>query len=318
MSGNTFDLNAIPRGEKRRIEMKFDAAGYEIDLPLLVVRGRNPGKILVVSAGVHGDEYEGVRTIFETFEELKPQEMTGDFIGLSVANPPAFWNRTRLSPLDQGNLARVFPGAADGSPTEAIAFHIDQSLLSLADFYLDLHSAGIMCEMPALVGYHEGDTAARDAALRFGMPVVWCHPNVAAGRTISSAIARGVPALYTEARGAGRIDSSDLELYKRGIRNLLKFLKIHKEDFEDGPDPIRLYGDGNVDDSVTSTLPGFLIPCVEILQSVSKDQPLGRTVDLLGRELEEFHSPRDGRVALIHACPLVQSGEPLFLITGTH
>lgn len=317
MPDGTFELSSIQRGGKRRTSIEFVSAGHSIALPLLVVRGQREGKTLVASAGVHGDEYEGIRTILDLFEELDPQTMAGDFVGLSVANPPAFWNGTRTSPLDQGNLARVFPGARDGSPTETIAFHIDRYLLSIADFYLDLHSAGILCEMPAMVGYHEPDVHACEAALIFGMPVVWCHPTVAAGRTVSSAIERGVPALYLEARGAGRIDAGDLALYKRGTRNLLKHLGILNGEIEHGPEPLHLYGDGNVDASMSSSHPGFLIPAVELLQSVVKDQLLGRIVDLWGRELETFHSLRDGRVALIHAQPLVQVGEPLFLITGT-
>jgi predicted deacylase len=116
--------------------------------------------------------------------------------------------------------------SANGSPTEAIAFYFDRDILPRADLYLDLHSAGVKCAMPTLVGYHEPDTAARDAALVFGAPYVWCHPTVAAGRTVSAAIARGIPALYAEARGAGRIDPGDLLCYRRGIDNLMRHLAI--------------------------------------------------------------------------------------------
>ena len=42
---------------------------------------------------------------------------------------------------------------------------------------------------------------------------------------------------------------------------------------------------------------------------------LGILVDVSGTQIETFYAPCDGLVVLIHECPLVQPGEPLFLIT---
>jgi|SoiMethySBSTD1v2_1073268.scaffolds.fasta_scaffold1062077_2 predicted deacylase len=296
--------------------IKFTAGGHEIEIPVLIARGAKPGKTLVVSAGVHGDEFEGVRAIFDTFRHIDTTAMSGNLIAVPVANPPAFWNCTRTSPLDGRNLARVFPGNANGSPTEAIAFYFDRDILPQADLYLDLHSAGVKCAMPTLVGYHEPDTAARDAALVFGAPYVWCHPTVAAGRTVSAAIARGIPALYAEARGAGRINPGDLLCYRRGIDNLMRHLEILPGEPEIPDAPRHLYGDGNIDSSVSSSQRGFLIPSVELMEPVAKGQPLGVLVDVFGNELEKFVAPREGVVVLIHACPLVNADEPLFMVTG--
>ncbi len=304
------------RGEKRTETIRFTAGGHAIELPVLIARGAGPGRTLVVSAGVHGDELEGVRAIFDTFRQLDPSVMSGDFVAVPVANPPAFWNGTRTSPLDGGNLARVFPGNAEGSPTEAIAYHLDRDILPRADLYLDLHSAGVKCAMPALVGYHEPDTAARDAALVFGAPVVWCHPSVAAGRTVSAAIARGIPALYAEARGAGRIAPADLQCYREGVENLLRHLGILPGEPATPAACRYLYGDGNIDSSVASRQRGFLIPAVELMEPVTRGQLLGALVDLYGNEIEQFFAPRDGVIVLIHACPLVHPDEPLFLVTG--
>ena len=212
-------------------------------------------------------------------------------------------------------LARVFPGAEMGTPTEAIAFHFDQHILPVADFYIDLHSGGVKCAMPTLIGYLETDLAAAAAADIFGAPVIWCHPNVPPGRTVSAAKDRGIPCLYAEARGAGRIDPGDLRCYRRGVMNVLKHLGIVSGTPEVPQMVTRLYGDGNVDVSVSSTAPGFLMPSVRLLEPVGKGQLLGVLADISGREIESFHSPSDGVVVLIHECPLVQPEEPLFLIT---
>ncbi len=312
----SFQLTDFSAGHKHAFDLPFEAQGVQLSLPVLLARGANPGKTLVATAGVHGDEYEGVRTIFDIFGGLDPSRMSGNFLAVPVANPPAFWNLSRTSPLDDGNLARVFPGQRDGSPTAAIAWHLDRHIFPHADLYIDLHSGGVKCVMPSMVGFHSPDTKAREAAFVFGSPVVWEHPTVAAGRTVSSAIARGIPALYTEAFGAGRIAPGDLVLFTRGLRNLLRHLQILAGEPDRVPCEYHLIGDGNIDQSVSSAKRGFLIPRVELLQPVAEGEELGVLLDLHGKIIDRFVAPCAGLVGLIHACPKVEAGEPLFLITG--
>jgi len=308
----TFDFASLAPASRKRTSLDAQS----VSLPVLMARGASDGPTLLVTAGVHGDEYEGVRTIFDVFESLDVTTMKGNFLAVPVMNPPAFWNISRTSPLDNANLARVFPGAADGTPTEAIAFHFDQQILPLADFYIDLHSGGVKCAMPTLIGYLETDTAGAAAAEIFGAPVIWCHPNVPPGRTVSAAGDRGIPCLYAEARGAGRIDPADLACYRRGVTNVLKHLGILPGQPDvPGTAVTRLYGDGNVDVSVSTPVRGFLIPRVALLEAVVKGQVLGALVDISGVEIETLVAPCDGIVVLIHECPLIQPEEPLFLLT---
>jgi len=221
-----FDATEFERGRKHALDLDLDPLVKGLSLPVLLVRGRQSGKTLVVTAGVHGDEYEGVRAIMDTYSNLDPEEMSGNVLAVPAANPPAFWSGTRTSPLDEGNLARVFPGNLQSGPTAAIAHILSSSIISCADFFLDLHSAGAKLLMPTLVGYDATDPRSRAAALAFGAPVLWAHPDVAPGRSISFARSRGIPWLYTEARGAGRIHPEDLRCFNRGIRNLLHHLSI--------------------------------------------------------------------------------------------
>jgi predicted deacylase len=287
-----------------------------LDLPVLLVRGRNAGKTLVVFAGVHGDEYEGVRAILDLYEELDPGTMSGDFLAISVANPPAFWAASRTSPLDEKNLARVFPGHPAAAPTDAIAHVLGSALIARADFFLDLHSAGVKLLMPTMVGYDANDARTREAAMIFGTSVLWAHSYIPPGRTISFAREHNIPWLYTEARGAGRIHPDDLRLFKQGIRNLLQHLSILPGIPPQQRIEIHLDGGGNIDESLLATRRGILIPEVEFLQSVTKGETLGRLVNLHGETLEVVQAPRDGVVALIRQCITVETGDPMFLVAG--
>ena len=311
MSAREFDPRHLPQGATR---LNLDI-GDGLGFPLLALRGRRPGKTLVVSAGVHGDEYEGVRAIFETFEEIGPEQMSGMLLAVPVLNTAAFWQGTRTSPADGANLARVFPGKEDGSHSERLAWHFAHSILAHADFYLDLHSGGIKYRMPGMVGYLAADRRAREAAECFGAPVIWGHPPpVDAGRTVSFATGRDIPWLYTEARGAGRVHPDDLGMMKQGIRNLMGHLGILPDPPRVPPPALRLYGKGNTDTGLTATQSGFLLKQVEILAPVRAGDRLGRLVNIVGETLEEYTAPSKGVIGMTREYPVVQAGEVLFLI----
>lgn len=316
MTSGHLDIASLARGHKHHLALTVGTAPDLVDLPVIVVRGVRDGKALVVTAGVHGDEYEGVRTIFDVVGELDPGAMTGDLLCVPVANPPAFWAGKRSSPVDGNNLARVFPGAADGTISEQIAFCLGREVIAKADLYLDLHSAGVKIEMPTLIGYDSEDPRGRQAALAFGAPILWGSPYDAPGRTVSLAKDLNIPALYAEARGAGRIDAGDLAVYRRGVVNLLRYLGILAGAPELQPIEWDLEGGGDIDGSISGASRGFLIPKVRLLDRVRRGDELGTIVDLHGNPLETLAADRDGIVVLIHAFPVVEPVEPLFFITG--
>jgi hypothetical protein len=304
------------RGQKHHIDL--DVGHSDIHIPVILIRGTGEGPTLVVTAGVHGDEYEGVRTIFEITESLHPADMSGDLIAVPTANPPAFWAGTRCSPLDDANLARVFPGVPDQGPSEAIAHALAQQVIAQADFYIDLHSAGVACLMPTMVGYYANDPRGRAAAECFGAPVTWSHPTIAPGRTISFAHERGIPWLYTEARGAGRIHPDDLRVFTNGVTNLMKHLgMIAGKPADPSTIKTRLHGDGNIDAGLLCEQEGFFIPDVDLLDTVTVGQQLGRTLDLHGQVIETYEAPSDGIVALVHQFPVVKPGDPMLVVTQT-
>jgi predicted deacylase len=284
------------------------------DIAAIAVRGGADGPTLLVSAGVHGDEYEGVRAIFETVEAIDAGALRGTLLTVPVLNYPAHRAVTRHHPADGANLARQFPGRADGTASERLAHAFTAEFLPRADFYLDLHSGGIRFAMPSMVGYEAADPRGRAAAAAFGAPVIWGHPVIEPGRTISAARALGIPFLYTEARGAGRIHPDDLLMMRRGITNLLRHLGMLDGAPEIPAPPQRLLGIGNTDEGVYATASGFFMPSVALLDPVRAGQPIGRIVDELGEVLATPVAPADGIVGLLRELPPVDEGDVLLLV----
>ncbi len=316
MNPPDFHHDRLGRGQKYTVTLETGLSSRTTDVTVLIARGHRPGKTLVVTAAVHGDEYEGVRAILEVWSAIDPMTMAGDLIAVPVANPPAFWQGTRASPLDGANLARVFPGDPVGSPSAALAYHLGHSVIARADLYVDLHSAGTRWSMPMLIGYNAADERSQAAALNFGASVLWGHPTTAPGRTVSFAESRGIPWLYTEAHGGGRIDSGDLLVYSRGVTNLMRHLEILKGEPDRAPVTHHLFGDGNLDVGIDSTARGFFVPNVELLQPVKKGDELGRLHSLDGNVLETYRAPGNGMVVLRRELPVVEPGELMFFLTG--
>ncbi len=81
-----FRANDLPRGSKRRLELVIDHLpdGQHLAFPAVVVRGTRPGKTLLASGAVHGDEYEGTIAVQDLYEKLRPETMQGTFVGIPV------------------------------------------------------------------------------------------------------------------------------------------------------------------------------------------------------------------------------------------
>lgn len=316
VSADQFDPKAFGPGVHR---LRLALLGSEgVSLPVLLITGHSPGKTLVVLAGVHGDEVEGVRALHEVFASLKPERLRGRFLAVPIANPPAVRAGRRTSPYDGQNLARVFPGRREGTVTERIAGILSETIIARADFLLDLHSGGIAYEFPFLVGYDGSDTergrASREAAFAFGAPVLWAHPTIPPGRSISEAARRHIPWLYVEAPGGGRITSKVLAFYTRGVRRLLAHLRLLPRPVRPRPPRWHLLGDGDLDRAILSPTSGFFVPQVRVLDRVRSGQTLGVLRDSFGRTRASIEAPQDGRIVARRAFPIVAAGEPLILL----
>jgi predicted deacylase len=320
-----FDLARLPRGVKQTgwLDVAPRPEGSTWRLPFLYVTGKAQGPVLVVTAGVHGDEYEGVEAIPGVFRDTDPRSLKGTLFMIPVCNIPAFETITRSSPIDGLNLARTFPGNGSGSITERIAHLIATQILPDADFYIDLHSGGMMYDIPTLVGYlhDDGDLGVRSlaGARAFGAPVLWGHPlPVAPGRTLSSAVDHDVPCIYTEASGGGLARPDDVACFRNGVLNVMKSLDMIDGNPQPSPTVLHLFGDGNIDQAILAQSAGYYKPEVELLDEVRSDQLLGTIRDLLGEVVSEVRAPTDGVVIMLRRFHSVRVGDGLAHITKRH
>ena len=319
-----FDLDRLHPGSRGTfgLPVMHMPDGNELWLPVLAAAGQADGPTLAVLAGVHGDEYEGVRAIPQALRAIDLAELRGRVIAVPVCNLPAYRTATRSSPIDGLNLARVFPGDPHGTVTQRIAHVLTERVIAPASLLIDLHSAGVAYCMPTLVGYPHADTplaaAAREAALAFGCEVLWAHPPdpTATGRSISAAEALGIPWIYTEAAGGGRALPADVACYAGGVLNVMRHLGMLPGQPERRPLRCHLLGAGNTDAPIRVDHSGYFVSDVALLDRVTEGQAIGQVLDFAGEPLERIRANRNGLVAMIRGLPAIHAGEGAFLLTG--
>ena len=321
-----FNPAALQPGSKGILDFQIAEAPDRTvwGIRVLFVRGTQAGAVLLVNGGTHGDEYEGPATVQELFHELSPADIQGTWLGVPVLNEPAMSVSERSGPFDHQDLARTFPGKADGTVTEQIAFRFGECLLKHANYYVDLHSAGSIFRMIFLSGYGMVANSVvldwqRRMAVAFGGDLVWGTP-LFPGRTLSQAETFQIPAIYAETTGTGGLRRSDVEQYKEGVRNVLRCVGMMEGTFPDRP--ARFFRET----ASSSDKEGFLqldhpAPCkgiflseVELWDEVAADQSLGRIVDSAGRTLARVASRRKGHVILVRHSLSVNENDALIVV----
>ncbi|MCX7383769.1 MAG: succinylglutamate desuccinylase/aspartoacylase family protein, partial [Alphaproteobacteria bacterium] len=170
-----FDTPGLRTGYVRITHSDDRHAFAVIPTPIAVLVSARPGPTLFLSAGNHGDEYEGQAVLHRLLRHTDPAALRGRLIVLPALNLPAVRAASRVSPLDGGNMNRVFPGDAQTGPTGAMAAWVTEHVLSRANFACDLHSGGSSGRyVPCAYLHWGGDAEFRRrkiaAARAFGAP----------------------------------------------------------------------------------------------------------------------------------------------------
>ena len=283
--------------------------------------GSQPGPHLLITGGVHGDEFEPMAAIRRLMSEIDPQALRGKLTLVPVVNESAF-RLGRRTGEDGKDLARTCPGREDGSLTERVAFALSR-LIRSADFYIDLHTGGTGLMVLPLTGYtlHPDPNVLavqRRMAQVFGLDVVWgTDPNLD-GRSLSVARDANVPAIYCEYLGGGRCDPAGVEAYVRGCRNVMIELEM-LDGVPDIPKPPIIVEDkrpgaGHMQINHPSPCEGFFEPAVTLGQRVRVGDLLGTVCDEIGQRVERIGSRYTGVVIVLQTFPTVAKNDSVAVV----
>lgn len=283
---------------------------------IISVTSQHDGPTVAILAGIHGDEYEGVIAALSLARELPGELLSGTVKIVSPAHPAAWQSCSRISPIDDANLARVFPGYQNGSATEQVAHVITEQVIKHADVLIDLHSAGTNFDMPFLCGFNAGSNIWCQESERlanvFNADFTWHHngaPNY--GRSLTVAYEQQIPAIYVEGHGGRSIRKTDLDGYTAGVRRVLQDLKMIPTAPRVARDTIRVAGDGNTDAGLVASESGYLVTRVNVGDLVSNGDVIAEIIDISGVILSTLLAVQNSYVMLLRRDARVHVGDTI-------
>ena len=310
---------------KLRLPHSVHRSAYgHIPIPIAVA-ANGEGPTVLLTGGVHGDEYEGPIALSRLAREIDITRVSGRIIIVPMLNQPAFVAGTRVSPIDGINLNRIFPGQRNGTATEMIAHYVTTELLPRADLLIDLHAGGSSLQyLPTLLAprWSDPDKAARVEALvtAFGAENVIYFDSVRAlsgeDRVIGNyAHQSDVDFLTGEFGGGSTVNINGLAMAEKGVRGVLAHLGVLPADepaaAQSGPTRRLTMDDPGL--YAFADRRGFFEPKFELGQTLGKGEVAG-----LIHDIDDPWSPpvavhfRSGGIAVcVRTLSLVEAGDCL-------
>ncbi len=294
----------------RSVQYATGADGAAQTFPLIVLQGASAGPTVVFVSGIHGDEYEGPAALRQLSEQIDPTKLAGRVLIVPIANLQAFSAGTRTSPVDNENLARIFPGDPDGTLSHRLAAALMTSVIDQADILIDSHSGGVRLAFVPVAGFYDTgevtpDTAARSlqVAKQMGIAFLWRLPPVR-GVLSYEAAKRGIAVCGAEIGGRGNCLPGDAADYLGAYLSVLASQGMIDAAHKRAETTACLDGDWE-----KTPKGGYLETLVELGARVAEGQLLARLYSPLGECLHEFQAAFAGRVMAVRHLNSVQAGD---------
>ena len=291
-------------------------------IPISIVRGAQAGPTLALIAGTHGSEVAPIVALQRVRAALDPATLRGTVLIVHVANLPSFLGRTiYYSPVDGKNLNRVYPGKADGTVSERIAYAVTNQIIERADYLVDIHSGDGNESLRPYTYWSplrvdaRADSIAREMALAWGndhivIDTVRPRDRQATVYTQNTAHMRGKPALTTEAGYLGIAAEDMIQRNVDGVFRLLRYFRMVPGEVELVRQPLFF----ERTEVLRSPATGVWHPQVERGQSVQKGALIGVLTDFFGVKQTDIRAPFGGIVLYVVGTPAMSQGEPMGMI----
>lgn len=293
-----------------------DSAYGAVMLPIAVI-SNGDGPTVLFTGGNHGDEYQGPLALIKLANELQASDVQGRVIIVPTMNQPAFAAATRTSPIDQGNLNRMFPGTPTGTMTEKIADYFTRYLLPMADFVMDIHDGGKTLEFVPMCATHVLDDKGAQGVGKSAVDA-FCAPYSCElveidtlGMWDTTVEESGTTFITTELGGSGTTRPDWAQITDRGVRNVLKHLDVlDGEPVLSPTEQLVVPLEGGY---VISTSDGLIEWLVPLGGRISAGQPIARVHEprRLGVEPVDYTATLDGILAMRHFPGLVKMGDAI-------
>ncbi len=292
-------------------ELNLDVAKLHtstpIQVPVIVSRGMEDGPVLLLMAGMHGDEINGMEIIRRVIRKGWNKPNKGTVICIPIFNIFGFLNMSRELP-DGRDLNRCFPGSKSGSLASQFAYHFMKEIAPITDYILDFHTGAAQRSNFPQIRCVFRDEESVNLAKVFNPPFV-IHSSYIS-KTIREAMhRRGKHILLFEGGKTNSIDEFIIQEGIEGIKRImhhldLRHFKLEKNDHQ----PLMI----KATKWLRATHSGMFLPIIKNGSKVSVGSVLGLITDPFGKIEHKVKSTVDGYVFCVNEAPIVNKGDALF------
>jgi predicted deacylase len=279
-----------------------------IEIPVYVFRSPNPGPVLLILAGMHGDEINGieiVRRLITRADVKKP--LCGSIIAIPVINIISFLSGMRELP-DGRDLNRCFPGNKNGSLGSRIAYDLMNEIIPQIDFGIDFHTGGAKISNYPQLRCVFDNKVNLDLGKKFS-PTLILNSPFRDSTLRKEAAKKGKSILVFEGGESSRFDYLSINEGMNGCLRLMKHLKMINLDLPNNPTVlleksiwVRARASGLFHTSKTNG------------SHITKGEIIGMICDPYGEHQEKLIAPHSGYIVGINNQPVVNQGDALIHI----
>jgi len=306
--------HTIALGESKTIDFNIAKlyTSTNIEIPIIIERAKIPGPIILMTAGIHGDEINGVEIVRQIIARKINKPKKGSIICIPILNIFGFLNADRAFP-DGRDLNRVFPGTKTGSLASRVAFHLTKKILPHIDYCLDFHTGGASRFNAPQLRVNAQDPELIQLARVFNAPFTVFSSNI--DKTFRSTCSKmNIPILLFE---GGKSLSSDKYIVKHGVDGIMRFL--HHFDMLDKKFNVTTPPNTSVliekSKWIRAQRSGLLHVKIECNKFVKKDEFLATITDPYGTMRFIVKAPNTGYIINVNHAPIVHQGDAIFHIS---
>ncbi|WP_420467436.1 succinylglutamate desuccinylase/aspartoacylase family protein [Panacagrimonas sp.] len=304
------DTLVLP-GERKTASLRVASlyTSAPVDLPVIVLRGHEPGPTMFVSAALHGDEIIGVEIIRRVLRLQQLGELRGTLLAVPIVNTLAFIHQSRYLP-DRRDLNRSFPGSQGGSLAARLANLFVTEVVGRSDFGVDLHTGAIHRPNLPQIRTDLRNATNQRLAKAFGAPL-FLDSRPAAGTLREYTTRQNIPVILYESGEALRFDETAIRIGAQGVQNVMwEMGLLPRPEFSPlrVPEPILAHSSH----WIRAPSSGILRTGVGLGDHIRRGQSMGVIGDPFGENEIEVCANLEGVVIGRLNLPLVHEGDALF------
>jgi len=301
---------AIPQGKNKEVNLNLYRLPTRtiIEIPVHVFRSKNDGPVVLLIAGMHGDEINGIEIIRKLLKgDYFKKLLCGTVIAIPIINIVSFLNGSRDLP-DGRDLNRCFPGTQSGSLGSRIAYDLMNDVLPQIDFGIDFHTGGAKINNYPQLRCTFDSAKNLELAKLFGAPFVLNSPY--RDKTFRKESSKsGKHILVYEAGESLRFNTLAINEGINGCLRVMKNLKMI--DAEVPPTKTIVLKKTKW---VRAKISGLFRTTKKYGTYIEKNQVIGTISDPYGEMEVELIAPDNGFLIGINNQPVINEGDALMHI----